>query len=323
MTLDAQVKPAQAERVVDISFVVPAYNEADNLVALMGEIEAVMREVGRSYEVVIVNDGSRDESRRVIAELESSHPGLVRAVHFRHNQGKAAALHAGFRAAAGETIITMDADLQDDPHEIPRMLAELDKGYDLVSGWKQGRKDSFVKNKTSKLFNAATNAISEVKLHDFNCGFKAYRAEAARSVNLYGELHRYVPVLVAAQGYKVTEIRVNHRKRLNGKSKYGPVRFLNGFFDLVTILFITKFSSRPLHMFGYIGLSVFGLGLLGGLYLTYVKFAYHESIGTHPLLLLSVMLMIVGVQIMVSGITGEFLAMIHQKERNPVYDDQE
>jgi glycosyltransferase involved in cell wall biosynthesis len=296
----------------DLSIVVPAYNEAGNLEPLFDEIAIIMQHARRLYEVILVNDGSTDDTLAVSRHLQDLHPQQVRTIDFRCNVGKASGLQAGFDIARGKRIITIDADLQDDPSEIPRLLAKLDAGYDVVSGWKLHRHDSFLKNSTSKLFNAATNSISSVKLHDFNCGLKAYTAEAARSVKIYGELHRFIPVLLAAKGFRVAELPVNHRRRYSGKSKYGPLRFLKGFFDLVTVIFITRFSSRPLHMFGYIGTVIFSFGVAGGLYLTFVKFIDHQSIGDRPLLLLSAMLIIMGVQTAVIGIVGEHITALIQ-----------
>jgi glycosyltransferase involved in cell wall biosynthesis len=298
-----------------ISIVIPVFNEAENIKLLYDEIISVLEAIGKDFEIIFVNDGSIDTTQVKIDSLYNNDSKHIRCIQFLTQYGKAAALHAGFQLAKGDIIFTLDGDLQDDPHEIPHFIAKIEEGYDLVSGWKQNRKDSFVKNNTSKIFNVVTNFISKVKLNDFNCGFKAYRAEVAKSLNLYGELHRYIPVLVAARGYKVTEIPVHHRKRKNGKSKYGPLRFIHGALDIVTVMFITKFLSRPLHLFGYVGASFFTVGFLSGLYLTVVKFIGHQSIGERPLLLFSVMLMIMGVQIGITGLISEQIAtMSHKNE---------
>lgn len=301
-----------------ISVVVPVFNEEESVLPLYKEITGIFKRMQKDFEIIFVNDGSRDNTQKRIEAIYTRDTKRVRIIQFRNNFGKAAALHAGFQLAQGDVIFTLDADLQDDPNEIPKFLEKLEKGFDLVSGWKQNRKDSFIKNNTSKLFNAATNLISKAKLHDFNCGFKAYRAEVAKGVNLYGELHRYIPVIAAAQGYLVTEIPVNHRKREFGKSKYGPLRFIHGFLDLATILFITRFRSRPLHLFGYLGIIFFTLGFIIGLYLTWTKFIGHQPIGERPLLLFAVMLMIMGVQVAVTGLVGEQItSLIHRNE--PMY----
>lgn len=282
---------------IKLSIVIPVFNEADNIGPLYNEIVEVAKKIKLEFEVIIVNDGSTDRTQRVIENIYQENKHTVKGIQLLTQSGKAAALHAGFQEATGDIIFTMDGDLQDDPHEIPRFIDKLNEGYDLVSGWKKRRKDSFIKNNTSKIFNTATNMISRVKLHDFNCGFKAYKAEVVKNLSLYGELHRYIPVLIAAKGYRVAEIPVHHRERLTGKSKYGISRFIHGFLDLVTVIFITRFHSRPLHLFGYVGISFFIIGFIIGLYLTSVKLFGHQSIGERPLLLFSVMLMIMGVQI--------------------------
>lgn len=300
-----------------ISIVIPVYNEGNNIEPLYKEIISVMRNIDSIFEVIFVNDGSIDNTHTVIESLFNKDPKHVLGIQLLTQSGKAAALHAGFQKASGNIIFTLDGDLQDDPREIPHFLIKIAEGYDLVSGWKKSRKDSFIKNNTSKIFNAVTNLISRVKLHDFNCGFKAYKAEVAKNLSLYGELHRYIPVIVASRGYRVTEIPVNHRQRLSGKSKYGISRFVHGFLDLVTVIFITRFHSRPLHLFGYVGIGFFTMGFIIGLYLTAIKFIGHQAIGERPLLLFSVMLMIMGVQIGVTGIVGEQIAgLVYKNDRN-------
>lgn len=300
---------------IKISVVIPVYDEAVNIKFLYEEVVSVLETIEKDFEIIFINDGSRDASQQEIESLFAKDPKHVRGVQFRNNFGKAAALHAGFQLAKGEIIATLDGDLQDDPHELPKFLEKINEGYDLVSGWKKHRKDSFIKNNTSKIFNLAAGFISKVKLHDFNCGFKMYRADVAKSLNLYGELHRYIPVIVAAQGYRVIEVSIEHRKRKFGKSKYGPMRFFHGFFDLLTVLFITRFRTRPLHLFGYLGLGFFSLGFIIGVYLMITKFLMHQAIGERPLLLFSVMLMIMGAQIGAIGLVGEQITtLIHKNE---------
>ena len=302
-----------------VSVVIPVYNEADSLSKLYKELVRELSKLGPNYEIIFVDDGSRDNTQKVLEGLFQKDKEHVKAIQFRNNFGKAAALRAGFDLATGDIIITLDADLQDDPVEIPRFIEKMDEGYDLVSGWKQNRQDSFIKNNTSKIFNFVTNLISRTKLHDFNCGFKAYRAEVAKGLNLYGELHRYIPVIVASQGYKVTEIPISHRKREFGTTKYGQLRFIHGFLDLVTVLYVTRFRARPLHLFGYLGFGFFISGFLIGLYLTFIKFVGHQPIGERPLLLFSVMLMIMGVQIGATGLVGEHITtLIHKRDPNYV-----
>ncbi len=295
-----------------LSIVIPAKNEAENIFPLYKEITEVLRNFKGGYELIFVSDGSHDLTWAKIKELHAL-DDRVHGIQFGVNFGKAAALQAGFDKVNGEIVIQMDADLQDDPAEIPHFIKKLDEGYDMVVGWKHKRLDSFVKNKTSRLFNGATNVISGVKLHDHNCGYKAYRAEVVKSLHLYGELHRYIAVLAGSSGYSVGELPVNHRVRNAGKSKYGPMRFIHGFLDLLTVLFITKFRTRPLHLFGYLGIMSFMLGFLIGIYLTYIKLIGHQSIGDRPLLLFSVMLMIMGVQIGVTGLVGEQITTLVQK----------
>lgn len=293
-----------------ISIIVPTYNEEESLTVLHKEITEAVSKLGLEYEIIFVNDGSGDSTQSVLEGLHQDDRDHVKIIQFRTNFGKAAALRAGFEAAKGDLIAQLDADLQDNPAELIGFVQKINEGYDLVVGWKQNRRDTFIKNKTSKIFNGATNRISKAKLHDHNCGFKIYRSEVIKNVCLYGELHRYVAVLASAKGFRVTEVPIEHRKRKFGKTKYGPTRFIKGFLDLLTVVFITKFQSRPLHFFGYIGLSCFGLGFAFAVYLTILKFMTSQSIGGRPLLLLSVMLMIMGVQVIITGIVGEQVATL-------------
>jgi glycosyltransferase involved in cell wall biosynthesis len=298
----------------EISVVIPAYNEAESLPILCSEIAEVMKSVMDNYEIIIVDDGSNDETERAITELHKDRQDHIIGIQLRTNFGKATALKAGFKEARGEIIVTMDADLQDDPKEIPNFISKIREGYDLVSGWKQNRRDSFVKNNSSKFFNFTTSLFSKIKLHDFNCGFKAYRAEVAKSLDLYGQLHRYIPVIVGNQGYKIAEIPVHHRKRKYGKSKYGPVRFLNGFLDLLTVLVLTKYFRRPAHFFGGFGVIAFGSGFIIGIYITYLRLAYGSIQGRLPLFIAGILLVMVGVQLISLGLIGEMFVKISGKE---------
>jgi len=309
----------ERERKCQLSIVIPAYNEAESIEKLFEEIVAVLSDLDLTYEIVFVDDGSRDGTHAVVETLHLMNQGRVKVIEFQANFGKAAALKAGFEHASGDVIVTMDADLQDVPAEIPKFIEKINEGHDLVSGWKEDRKDPFIKNKTSILFNAVTRYISKVNLHDFNCGFKAYRKEVAKGLNLYGELHRYIPVIAGAQGYRVAEIPVHHRKREFGKTKYGPIRFIHGFLDLLTVIFITRYRVRPLHLFGYLGLGFFSAGFLIAIYLTALKFIWHQPIGDRPLLLFSAMLMIMGVQIGVVGLVGEQItSLIHKTDQTSI-----
>lgn len=299
-----------------ISFVIPVFNEEGNIERLIAEIQAVCAERAvNNYEILPVSDGSTDGTNSLLKKLSASHP-RVRGIVVRVHQGKAAALSAGFEHARGEIIVTLDGDGQDDPHELPKLLAKLDEGYDMVSGWKQQRLDSFMKNQSSRVFNAVTRFMTKLDLHDYNCGFKAYRREAAKQLLVYGELHRYIPVLLAANGFTVTEVPVKHRKRWSGRSKYGTARYLHGYFDLITILTTIRFGSRPFHLFGYIGTIFFGMGFSAGLYLTAIKLLYGAKIGDRPLLLFAVMLMIMGVEIALTGLVGELLTYIIKQQRH-------
>lgn len=289
-----------------ISVVIPLLNEEESLRTLYHEIQISLDDVGQPWEILFVDDGSMDGSMTIIEDLHVADP-RVRAIQFRRNFGKSAALSAGFTAAQGDVVFTMDADLQDDPVEMPRFLAKLDEGYDLVSGWKYPRLDPWTKTWPSRLFNWATGQLSGIRLHDFNCGFKAYRREVTQEVDLYGELHRYVPVLAHWRGFQVTEIKVHHRPRRYGRSKFGAARFLRGFFDLMTVTFLTQYTTRPLHLFGWVGLAALGAGGLINLYLT-VLWLQGESIGTRPLLTLGVLLMTTGAQFLSLGLLAEMLA---------------
>lgn len=288
-----------------ISVVLPVLNESGSLPQLYDELTRVLGAVGRTYELVFVDDGSTDGSLEFCRELVRRDPRVVH-VELRRRFGKATALQAGFGVASGDVIFTMDADLQDDPAEIPRFLEELERGYDLVSGWKQDRKDSLSKTLPSKLFNYVTSATSGLKLRDFNCGFKAYRREVVQGLDLYGELYRYIPVLVHTKGFKVGELPVSHRPRTSGKSKYGIERFLRGPFDLFTILFLSSFGKRPLHLFGVVGLAVGLVGFAIDAYLA-VGWLMGHWIGDRPLLMMGTLLIIVGVQILIFGLLGEMI----------------
>ena len=261
---------------------------------------------GRSFEIIFVDDGSSDGTPERVKEIHADDP-RVKLVRLRRNFGKAAALCAGFDASSGEIIVTMDGDLQDDPHEIPRFLTKLEEEQlDLVSGWKKKRHDPISKRYPSLLFNWATRKMASVELHDFNCGFKAYRREVLDQIALYGELHRYIPVLASRRGFSIGEIAVRHHPRRHGTSKYGFDRFYKGLLDLITVLFITKYTRRPLHLFGFIGLASVSLGFLINLYLLIV-WIQGESLSNRPLLLLGVLLMLVGIQVLTTGLIGEMI----------------
>ncbi|GHC06769.1 glycosyltransferase family 2 protein [Cerasicoccus arenae] len=290
-----------------LSIVTPAYNEAESVRLLWEKISSVLNDSPWTFEVIYIDDGSSDNTWEKIRQLQADYPQGVRAFRLRRNFGKAAALSVGFSAARGDYVITMDADLQDEPGEIPSLMAKLEEGYDLVSGWKRERNDPLEKRLPSRLFNAVTRKISGLELHDFNCGLKAYRVEVVRELPLYGELHRYIPILAHAEGYRVTEIPVKHHAREFGISKYGLGRYFKGFLDLLTVAAITRFLQRPGHLFGGSGLVLGGLGFLILCYLTAVKLFLGAGIGQRPLLLFGVLLMLLGVQLISVGLVGELI----------------
>jgi glycosyltransferase involved in cell wall biosynthesis len=290
---------------VDVSVVVPAFNEAESLPELVERVRGVLAETGRSWELVVVDDGSTDGTLEVLKRLAASVPEL-RFRSFLRNYGKAAALDVAFREAGGAVVITMDADLQDDPAEIPALLEKLDQGWDLVSGWKRVRHDPLSKTLPSKVFNATVSAFAGVRLHDFNCGLKAYRAETARSLPVYGELHRFLPALAHWRGYRVTEIPVLHHPRLHGRSKYGANRFVNGFLDLLTVTFVHSGKHSPLHFFGRIGLLLGVIG--GGIFLAFVvSWGLGHPVRMRPIFFIGLILIILAIQFISLGLLGELV----------------
>jgi glycosyltransferase involved in cell wall biosynthesis len=294
-----------------LSVVVPVYNEERSVELLYDEIASALDPLERAWEVVFVDDGSSDGSLAALTRLHARTPN-VRVVRLRRNFGKAAALAAGFGQAGGDVIVTIDADGQDDPAEIPRLIAKLDEGFDLVSGWKTRRRDPWRRRLLSRVFNAVTGWISGVHLHDMNCGLKAYRAEVVKGLALYGELHRFLPVLAHERGYRVAELPVNHRPREHGRSRYGLERYLRGFFDLITVTFMGRYRHRPLHLFGGLGLALGGIGFLVCLYLT-VLWLSGSAIGHRPLLTLGVLLVVVGMQFLSLGLIGEMITTHHEE----------
>ena len=254
----------EANNLFQLSIVIPAYNEADSVPILLQQIQSVLETESLSAEIIFINDGSTDATAEVLDSLAENAQFTVHIIHFKQNSGKAEALTAGFQKASGDIVITMDADLQDDPSEIPKLINTLEKGnYGLVSGWKYPRKDPLEKRAFSFVFNRVTAVLTGVKLHDMNCGFKAYRAEVVKDLHLYGDLHRYIPILVHAAGYAVGEVKVKHHPRRFGKSKYGFKRIPKGFFDLLTVLFLTKYKKRPMHFFAGVGSLFAGAGIAG------------------------------------------------------------
>lgn len=292
-----------------ISVVLPSYNERENLAVLVPEILKVLAELDRDYEVLVVDDGSTDGTRTFIRTFGVPE---VRCLRLRRNSGKSAAVGIGLSRADGDVIVVMDADGQDDPREIPRLLEALDTSFDLVTGRRATRHDRFVKRHTSRLYNAVTRMVTGVEGRDFNSGFKVMTAEVARNLHLYGELHRYIPVLAAWQGFAVTEVDVNHRERFSGSSKFGLVRFWRGLLDLVTVKFLVQYRTRPFHLFGGLGLA---LGAIGSGVLTWMVISKlgGNPIGDRPALILGVLLVVVSVQMLSLGLIAELVVNLHRR----------
>jgi len=298
-----------------ISVVVPVHEEERTVALLFDELQAALDPLGQPWEAVFVDDGSTDGSFAALTRLHNLHDN-VRVVRLRRNFGKAAALAAGFANAEGDVVVTIDADLQDDPAEIPRLLAKLDEGFDLVSGWKAHRRDPITRRALSRIFNWVTGRVSGLRLHDLNCGLKAYRAEVVQGLRLYGELHRFIPVLAHYRGHRIAELPVNHRPREHGRSRYGVERYLRGFLDLLTVSFIGRYRYRPLHLFGGLGLGLGALGLAVLVYLTILKIG-GEAIGRRPLLILGVLLVVVGLQFFSLGLISELITSQHEERAGP------
>jgi glycosyltransferase involved in cell wall biosynthesis len=309
---------------MDISVVVPLYNEEESLPELEAWIRRVMEENNYSYEIILVDDGSTDNSWPVIEELHQINP-LVKGIKFQRNYGKSAALNEGFKMAKGDVIITMDADLQDSPDEIPHMRKMvLDEDYDIVSGWKKKRYDNtFSKNIPSKIYNAAARKASGIYLHDFNCGLKAYKNRVAKSIEVYGEMHRYIPLLAKWSGFKkFGEKVVEHRPRKYGVTKFGWDRFINGFLDLASIMFVGKFRKNPMHFFGLWGTLTFLFGFIVFLYLAISKFFFDETGMTQrPLFFIALVAMVIGSQLFLAGFLGELISR-NGPERNHYFIEE-
>jgi glycosyltransferase involved in cell wall biosynthesis len=308
---DAPRRPASAG--VDLSLVIPVLNERQALEPLLHEVEDACARMGRRWEVVFVDDGSTDGSSELLERFARERE-KVRFVRLRRNFGKSAALRAGFDQTRGAVVVTLDGDGQDDPAEIPALVAKLEEGYDVVSGWKQQRRDPLFKRWGSRVFNRLTSRLSGIPLHDVNCGLKAYRGAAVRDLELYGEQHRFIPVLGFQRGWRVAELPVHHRSREHGRSKFGIERYARGLLDLFGVLFIGRYQYRPLHLFGGAGLVSLLVGLLLCVYLTVEKLS-GEAIGNRPLLVLGVLLILAGIQLFTLGLVGEMIAATRQDVR--------
>ncbi|MBN1821538.1 MAG: glycosyltransferase family 2 protein [Prolixibacteraceae bacterium] len=313
----------------DISVVVPLFNEEESLPELTAWIDNVITKEKLSYEVILVDDGSSDNSWEVIKKLRVDKP-QVKGIRFRRNYGKSAALYSGFRAAKGNVVITMDADLQDSPEEIPELfkMIAVDK-FDMVSGWKKKRYDSFIKNKTSKFYNATARVVSGIKLHDFNCGLKAYQKKVVKSIEVYGEMHRYIPILAKNAGFKkIGEKVVLHQARKYGKTKFGLERFINGFLDLLSITFISKFGKKPMHFFGLMGTLMFFIGLVAAAIVGINKLVLiarevaAPRVTESPYFYLALTAMIIGTQLFMTGFIAELVSR-SSAERNAYQIEEE
>jgi glycosyltransferase involved in cell wall biosynthesis len=302
-----------------VSIVIPLYNEEESIPHLYGAIKEVMDGTGRAYEIIFVDDGSRDKSFALLSELQKSDKRVV-VVGFRRNFGQTAAMAAGFDYAEGEVIVTMDADLQNDPKDIPKLL-EASKEYDVVSGWRKNRKDKFLSRRLPSIIaNWLISFVTGVALHDYGCTLKAYRSEVIKNIRLYGEMHRFIPAIANWVGATITEVETTHHPRKFGTSKYGISRTVRVILDLITVKFLQSFSTRPIHAFGPAGLLLSGTGFLMALYLSYEKIILGYDIGGRPLLLLAVLLLIMGLQLVVMGLLGEMLARIyHESQGKSIY----
>lgn len=305
------VRPSIPEGTPEISVVVPGLNEAESIGELADRIDKSLAKRGQPYEIIFVDDGSTDNSWEVISKMNDERPH-IKGLRLRKNFGKAIALTAGFKKAVGNIIVTMDADLQDDPEDLPAFLQKIEEGLDVVVGWKVNRLDPTNRKVLSSIFNGTVRMSTGVKLHDMNCGFKAYRSEVIRTIPVYGDLFRFFPALAAWHGFRVTEVPVKHHARTYGSSRYGLERILRGFFDLLSVLFLTKYSRRPMHLFGLIGLLFAAGGVGVGGYLTVLWFQ-GAKIGDRPLLLLAILMILLGIQFFSMGFLGEFLTYHNQK----------
>jgi glycosyltransferase involved in cell wall biosynthesis len=303
-----------------LSVVVPVYNEAENLVLVVEELQSVLISMDEAFEVIVVDDGSRDDTQKLLRDLYEKRPWL-RVIRLKRNFGQTAAVAAGFAYSRGDVIVPMDGDGQNDPRDIPRLLAKLAEGFDLVTGWRFPRQDAYwTRRLPSAVANRLISWITGVKLHDYGCTLKVIRSEIARDLRLYGEMHRFIPALADARGARVAEIQVHHRPRLRGESKYGLARTVHVLLDLITVKFLHLYATRPLQFFGLIGLASGALGGILGIYLTAQKFLYEVAIGGRPLLLLSVLLIVIGFQFVSLGLLGELLARTyHESQDKPIY----
>jgi len=301
---------------MELSIVIPVYNEEENVEPLIQEINAAVRPLGKPYEIVVVDDGSRDATFSMLARLHLR-DSCLRVVRLKRNFGQTAAIAAGLAYADGDVVVLMDGDAQNDPKDIAALLAELKKGNDLVCGWRSNRRDPFLNRRLpSMIANHLVSLTTQVKLHDYGCTLKAMRRDVAKNLKLYGEMHRFIPAIAYERGARVAELKVNHRPRMRGDSKYGIARTLRVILDLLTVKFLISYSTRPLHVFGVLGLSSGGLGFVIAVYLTLQKLVYHESIGGRPLLLLAILLIFIGFQFLTMGLLAEMLSRTYHESQD-------
>jgi glycosyltransferase involved in cell wall biosynthesis len=305
---------------VEISILIPLLNEVENLELLYQQVHETLEQLGKPYEIIFVDDGSTDGSYELLREFHAQ-DSQVRVIRFRRNFGQTAAFAAGFELASGDVIITLDADLQNDPNDIPKLLEKLDEGYDIVSGWRIQRKDKYLTRRVpSQAANALISKLTGVKLHDYGCSLKAYRKDVVKNIKLYGEMHRFIPALASWMGVRVAEIPVNHRPRQFGQSKYGLQRTVKVFLDLLTVKFLLSFGTRPIHVFGLLGMLCFAGGILSGAYLSVLKLFYGQPLADRPLLLLTVLLTVLGVQFITMGLLGELVVRTyHESQKKSTY----
>ena len=303
-----------------ISVVIPLYNEEESIPQLCSALTAALQRYGKPYEIIIVDDGSKDGSFEMLAAQAHQDPHWT-VIQLRRNFGQTAAFSAGFNRARGDVVITMDADLQNDPNDIPLLMAKIDEGYDIVSGWRQDRQDRFLDRRLpSMIANRMISNVTDVRLHDYGCSLKAYRRDVLQHVHLYGELHRFIPALASQVGGTVAEVPVNHFARKYGRSKYGISRAVRVALDLITVWFLGSYSTRPIHVFGTLGLLSAAGGFVIGLYLTFVKLGLGQNIGTRPMLQLAVLLVVIGVQLITMGLLGEMMTRTYFESQNkPIY----
>ena len=312
----APAQPAAHSAAPKISIVIPLFNEEESIPHLYTQLVAAIENYGHPAEVVIVDDGSKDRSFALLKEISEKDARFV-VIRFRRNFGQTAAFAAGFARARGEVVITMDADLQNDPMDIPLLMEKMDQGYDIVSGWRKNRQDRFLDRKLpSMIANRLISNVTDVQLHDYGCSLKAYRRDVLKDVRLYGELHRFIPALAAQAGGTVTEVPVNHRARQFGTSKYGISRTVRVMLDLINVWFLGTYATRPIHVFGTLGLGSAALGILVGMYLTFLKIFTGASIGNRPLLMLAVLLVVIGVQLVTTGLLGEMVTRTYYESQN-------